>query len=122
VPWTLTARVGPRVERFRFEELDAALDQLEVRVRELSRAAPRESRDMRYRRYEPIQQVYARIELSGPQRLLPSLRGGVDVRGDGSVEVFRGRIRRTLIEQAATETPYAALRRVATGSGSRRGA
>lgn len=106
--YVVTARVGPKVERERFEDLGGALDELEARgraVAERADARPLEPKLMR--RFEPVQQVVARLELSGPGRL----RAGVDVRGDGSAEGYTGRVRRRLVEQRADESPYAALRR-----------
>lgn len=106
--YTVTARVGPRVDRRRFQDLDAALGALEARGRELSEeanAAPLQPKLMR--RFDPVQQVLARVELAGPDRL----RAGIDVRGDGSVEGYTGRFRRRLVEEQGGESAYAALRR-----------
>jgi hypothetical protein len=103
------------VEQTRFDDVRPALDALEAQAKELARAAPNEPVDARYKRYEPVQQVFARIELSGPERLVPRVRAGVDVRGDGSVEAFRGRVRRELLEPRSGETPYTVLRRAVEG-------
>jgi hypothetical protein len=107
--YRLTVRNGPRVERERFDEPEAALAAVESRGRELERdahARPVGGRAMR--RIEPAQQVVARLELAGPGRL----RAGVDVRGDGSSEAWTGRVRRRVVEQLRGESPYDALRRV----------
>jgi len=116
VPWKLTVRAGPKVERSRFERLDDALAAIEARGRELSRSAPRDHRavDAKIRRFEPIQQVAARLELSGPERLLPKVYAGVDVRGDGSTEAYVGRVRREVVDQRKGESAYRALRRALT--------
>lgn len=111
MPWTLTVRARARVEHLRFDQPEPALKELERRADELTGAAPKQPLDVRYKRYDPVQQVFARLELAGPQRLLPKVRAGLDVRGDGSIEAFTGRLRRTLIGQAKGETAYAALRR-----------
>jgi hypothetical protein len=111
VPWRLTVRVGPRVQRSRFERLQDALEALERRAGELARDAPRGTLDVKFKRFAPIQQVTARIELAGPERLLASVRCGLDVRGDGSTEAYLGRVRRQVIEQQDGESAYAALRR-----------
>ena len=106
--YTVTVRSGPRVERERQPELVAALEAVERRGRELEEGAEAYGVGGRViRRYEPVQQVVARIELSGPRRL----RAGVDVRGDGSSEAFTGRVRRRLVEQRDGESAYDALRR-----------
>jgi hypothetical protein len=112
VRWKLTERAGPKVRRSSFAEMDRALDALESRGRELADSAPDEVVDVKYKRFEPEQQVVARLELAGPERFVPSVRAGVDVRGDGSVEAFRGRVRREIIAAQRGESPYAALRRV----------
>ena len=110
--WKLTERAGPKVTRSSFDDMGGALDALEARGRALSQAAPREPVDVKFRRFEPQQRVFARLELSGPERFVPSVRAGVDVRGDGSVEAFRGRVRREVVDPRGGEDPYAALRRV----------
>ena len=100
------------MERSKFDQLDQALDAAEQRARELSRVTAKQPVDVRFKRFDPVQQVAARIELAGPERLLPSKRAGVDVRGDGSTEAYVGRVRREVITQQRGETPYRALRRV----------
>jgi hypothetical protein len=105
--YRLVVRSGARVERTKLDSLDAALDSLESRARELSENADARTVDAKIRKFEPIQQVVARVELSGPSRL----RAGVDVRGDGSMESYTGRVRRKLIEQRRGESAVEALRR-----------
>jgi hypothetical protein len=106
--YTVTTRVGSSVDRRRFDDLDAALTELEGRGRELAASADaRPVGPKLMRRFEPVQQVLARLELRGPGRL----RAGIDVRGDGSTEGYTGRVRRRLLEQAGGEDAFAALRR-----------
>jgi hypothetical protein len=87
-------RLGPRVERTRHERLEDALVALEDRLGDLG--ATRSHRKALTREYEPVAQVAARGEVAGPGRT----RGGIDVRGDGSAEAYRGRVRRVVVEQA----------------------
>jgi hypothetical protein len=111
--YTLTVRAGSRVERERFDGLDSALGAIEARGRELAHQAHAPAvQPTLMRRFEPVQQVVARLELSGPGRM----RAGVDVRGDGSAEGYTGRVRRRLLEQRDGEDAFGALRR-ALGAG-----
>lgn len=112
--WSVTLRIGPSVERKRYGTLDEALSALETRIEGLARQAGREPVTVFRRRFEAVQQVAARGELAGPTRLLPSVRGGVDLRGDGSTEAYTGRWRRTLVPIKEGETAYEALRRALT--------
>ena len=109
--WQLTVRSGPRVKKQSFRVLDEALTALEQRARELADDAPGEAVDAKIRRFEPTERVLARLEVAGPERFVPSVRAGVDVHGDGSVEAYRGRVHRQAIEPLRRETVYAALRR-----------
>ena len=109
MPYTLTIRQGPKVTRERYAELDEAVGAVEQHGRELERGADaRPVGGSLIRRIEPVQQVVARLELRGPDRL----RAGVDVRGDGSSEAYTGRVRRRLVELKAGEDAYGALRRI----------
>lgn len=112
MPYRLVVRDGPKVERARFGSLDAALDALQARVERLGERPPRATIDVRTRQFEPVAQVAARAELSGPQRLLPRVRVGIDVRGDGSAEAWTGRASRRVVAQEDGETAAAALRRM----------
>jgi hypothetical protein len=106
--YTLTIRQGPKVQHERFAELREAIGAMESRGREFERNPRAHAVGGKLlRRFAPVQQVVARLELSGPGRL----RAGVDVRGDGSTEGFTGRVPRRLIEQRRGESAYDALRR-----------
>jgi len=110
--WRLTTRIGPRVARARFDTLEGALADLERRLEEVGPQAHRDAVQVLRRRFEPVRQVVARGEISGPGRVLPATVGGVDLRGDGSSEAFTGRWRRALVEAEAGESAYQALGRV----------
>ena len=99
--YTLTVRRRGATERDRFESLDEALTALETCLDGLSRPERRGSEHGLTRDYKPVMQV--------------ALRGGVDVRGDGSAEAYTGRVRRRLVERASGETAYEALRRALGG-------
>jgi hypothetical protein len=111
VPWKLTVRTGPKVQRERFEQLAPALDAIESRARELADGVPNKPVDAKFKQFDASEIVAARLELAGPQRLLPSTRAGIDVHGDGSTEAYLGSLRREVIEQRKGETAYKALRR-----------
>jgi hypothetical protein len=99
--------VGAKFSRDSYDSIDAALRALEARCREIERTTNAKPVDtMLGRKFDPVQQVAARLELHGPK-----VRAGVDVRGDGSSEAFTGWIRRRVVTQRAGESPYDALRR-----------
>jgi hypothetical protein len=108
VSWRVTVRTSGRVEKRAFDTLDAALEVLEERAREAA-GAPR-ARTIA-RRWAPEDQIAARAEVAGPERWRPAVRGGLDVRGDGSVEAWTGAPERRVVEPAEGEDAYAALRR-----------
>jgi hypothetical protein len=109
--WRLTIRSGPRVKHLRFPDLAAALAALSERGQQLASETSRAPVDVKIRRFEPVEQVAARLELAGPERLFPRVRAGIDIRGDGSSEAYLGRVQRELVKQRKGETAFAALAR-----------
>ena len=104
--YRVTVRRGPKVERSTEPSLEEALDALHRHARA---APPRVAVDFISRRYEPGDLVAARIELKGG-----GVRAGLDVRGDGSMVAWTGRMRRSVVEPRPGESAYAALRRALT--------
>ncbi len=115
--WTLTVRAGGRTRRARHESLDDALAALGVAVEQLAVEIRRQTVNVGVRRFEPVQQVAARAELSGPGRVWGGPHGGIDIRGDGSQESFVGRARRELVSPHGDESPVAALGRMLQQAG-----
>ena len=107
----MTVRSGPKLDRFAAETLDEALTELEERLRAVARVGAVKTP---LRDFEPVQRVAARAELKGPG----GLRGGIDVRGDGSTEAYTGRWRKQLLAQEDGESAYAALRRALSAESS----
>jgi len=115
VSWRVTVRTGPRVQRLRAGSLQEALELLETETRVAATTTRRPTVDVRIRRFEPGDQVATRAELSGPGRWRPAVRAGLDVLGDGELEAWTGRVRRSVVEPRGDETPYDALRRELIG-------
>jgi hypothetical protein len=106
--YILTARIRGKVTHERFDDADTALAELERRGHTLQgRADADVVGGSLMRRFEPEDQVTARLELSGPGRL----RVGVDIRGDGTAVPFTGKLIRKPVERGRDESAYDALRR-----------
>jgi hypothetical protein len=106
--FTLTERVRGKVSRERFAALTDALLALERRGHQLQGEADAAVvGGSLMRRFEPEDQVTARLELKGPR-----VRAGVDVRGDGTAVPYTGRVRRRLVERERGESSYDALGRI----------
>jgi hypothetical protein len=107
--WRITIRTGPKVERVRADTLDEALDAVELHARAAANTERRAPVDMRTRTYEAGDQVAVRVELRGPR-----VAAGIDVRGDGAVMAWTGRLRRRVVPPEDGESVYDALRRQIT--------
>jgi hypothetical protein len=104
----VTIRVGPKVLRESFDDVDSAITELEGVLRPIAARTNLPPATALIREIPADRQVVARGEISGPKRI----RIGVDVRGDGSTAAFTGRIRRTPITPADGEDAFQALRRL----------
>jgi hypothetical protein len=109
--WKLTLRRGPKVTVERFASRDAALDALEAAVRDAGRDDRLPATRVFHREIEPAARVALRAELAGPQRWLPRVHAGVDVRGDGSTEPWSGRLNREVVELEPGESAMDGVRR-----------
>lgn len=84
---------------------------MEERLRPMTGSVRGQTRSFLGREFAPAQQVAVRAELRGPR----GLRAGLDMRGDGSLEAWTGRVAKQVVEQRPGEDAYAALRRASSG-------
>jgi hypothetical protein len=96
--YRITVRRGPKIDHERAESLDEAI---EIAKRYVRGSRRRDAVEAIGRRYEAEDLVAVRIELKGPGG-----RGGLDVRGDGGLIAWTGRVFRTVLEG---DDPYEAL-------------
>ena len=102
-------RVGPRVRKEHFADAEPALAALRAHLEDTGGL---DSVSVLGREYDPADLVAARGEIRGPGRR----RAGADLRGDGTVEAWKGWLRRTVLVPAEDETPWDALLREVRGS------
>jgi hypothetical protein len=108
--YKLTVRSGPRVDREKFEDLDAAITALEERAKEIRSQGPLSERSF-VRQFDPADQVAGRVELTTSGLLRRGLDAGVDVMGDGRYVAFRGGFGREEIDHG-DGSPFKAVRKV----------
>jgi hypothetical protein len=82
VSYKVTVRRGPKIKHDRYDTLDQALAAVERHAYGGTRPV-----EALGRRYEPGTLTAARIELKGAKQ-----RAGIDVKGDGSLVAWTGRI------------------------------
>jgi hypothetical protein len=112
VSWRLTVRAGSEVEHEALETLEEALFAARKRLLALEPSARREPARALFREVAPGEQVTARLELRGPRRR----RGGIDLRGDGSVAAWTGLVSKREVSAERGEDALGALGR-ALGDG-----
>jgi len=106
--WRLAIRHGPQVEHQAFDDLGAAIAELERRAEEIRNEGPLEEISA-LRPYEPSRRVHARLELSSG-RLFRGPEAGVDVMGNGALVPYVGLIRKRELMPQGDQSPFDAVR------------
>ena len=104
--WTLTVRHGPKVERERFDSLEAAIESMREQADAIRGEGPLGSVKA-FREYGPEQRVAARLEIS-TGGFMRGRDAGLDVMGDGSLVPYAGGLRKRPLDD---DDPYSAVRR-----------
>ena len=112
--WKLTVRSGAAVDHERFENLGEAVAAMRARALDIRAEGPPKTAKV-LRKFEPKDQVTARLELAGRGLLRKSV-AGVDVRGDGSFVPYRGGMRREELDPSGHDTPFDTVRETLEGA------
>jgi hypothetical protein len=109
--YKLTVRHGPEVEKEKFFSLDLAMNKLEKRVEDILKQDRPETVNAGPREFGPEEQVVARLEVRGP-KMLRGPRAGIDLKGDGEMVAFKGRLFRSELPGADANDSYEAIRQI----------
>jgi hypothetical protein len=111
--YRLVIRHGSRVKRESFDNLDDAIEALELRSREIQAEGPLAGVNA-LRDYGPGQRVHARLELS-TGGLLRGREAGLDVMGDGALVPYTGVVRKHKLEPRGDQSAFNAVREALAG-------
>ncbi len=103
----LKVRRGPKVVKSKHRSIAAALLELQAALAPVGTVG---ATNLFRREYAPEQQVVARGELRAGRAF-----GGIDLRGDGSLEPWTGRLSKRPVPVGPDETAFAALARALEG-------
>jgi len=106
-------RNGAKVDHEGFDDVAQAVARMRERALAIRAEGPPKTADM-LRKYEPKDQVTARLELSG-RGLLHKPVAGVDVRGDGTFVPYQGGLRREELDPSGHDTPFDLVRETLEG-------
>jgi hypothetical protein len=112
--WKLTVRNGAEVDREEFDEIGEAVTRMRERALEIRAEGPPKVADV-LRKFEPKDQVTARLELSHGG-FLRKQAAGIDVRGDGTFTPYRGGLRREELDPSGHDTPFDLVRETLEGA------
>jgi hypothetical protein len=107
--WKLTVRNGPDVDHASFADLGEAVASMREQALAIRAEGPNKPVNS-VRRFEPRQQVNARLQLSRRRGLFGKETAGVDVRGDGSFVPFAGGVTREELDPTDHDTPFDLVR------------
>lgn len=112
--WKLTVRNGAEVEHEQFDDIGDAVTRMREQALAIRAEGPPKAAKV-VRRFEPKDQVTARLELSRGG-FLRRQAAGIDVRGDGTFVPYRGGLRREELDPSGHDTPFDLVRETLEGA------
>jgi hypothetical protein len=109
----LTVRNGADVDHEEFDDIGKAVVRMRERALAIRAEGPPKAAKL-VRRFEPKDQVTARLELSRGG-FLRKQAAGIDVRGDGTFAPYRGGLRREELDPSGHDTPFDLVRETLEG-------
>jgi hypothetical protein len=110
----LTVRSGAEVDHEGFDDIGEAVARMRQRALEIRAEGPPKVANV-LRKFEPEDQVHARLELSHGGFLRKQV-AGIDVRGDGTFMPYRGGLRREELDPSGHDTPFDLVRETLEGA------